>query len=61
MMSLSVFISEGCRQSREELVHGHVHFCSEVSGEMNRKSHEDVMGQNLENKPESSKLTVNAL
>lgn len=47
MVILSVFIGDGCRHSRKKLVHGHVHFCSEVSGEMNCKSHEDVVGQNL--------------
>lgn len=62
MMILSVFISEGSRQSREKLVNGHVHFCGEVSGEMNCKSHEDVMGQNLKRiRKNNTKWTINIL
>lgn len=60
MMILSVFIGDGCRHSRKKLVHGHVHFCSEVIGEMNCKSHENVMGQNLKQK-RTQKRTVNTL
>lgn len=59
MMILSVFISEGSRHSREKLVHGHVHFCGEVSGEINCKSHEDVMGKNLKRKRKNNTKVVN--
>ncbi len=45
--SLAVLLGQGPGQALQELVHGDVDLCGEVSGEVHGHDQDDVVGQDL--------------